>query len=291
MKVMVLASGNLGFNCLEHIINQLVKPSMIACDSLSDKIIDLAKRHNIKLFTGNPRAGKLASYIDQEYFDLILSINYLFIIEQDVLTKANKAINFHGSLLPKYRGRTPHVWAIINNEKETGITAHLIDEGCDTGDIVLQEKVSISPDDTGATMLQKFAVLYPGMIEEIFDQFRRNAIKHHQQNHDIATYYGKRTPEDGQIDWNWQSERIRNWVRALSDPYPGAFSHCNGMKIIVDKVRLVEYGYNNDLNRNGEIIGFNNGFPVVKVPNGALELSKIRGEYTLKVKDILEYVN
>src|SRR5690606_11116288 len=100
--------------------------------------------------------------------DVLFSINYLFLIERDVLSQDPRVVNLHGSLLPKYRGRTPHVWAIINNESHTGVTAHLVDEGCDTGPIILQREVPIEYTDTGATILLKFSSLYPEIIADVY---------------------------------------------------------------------------------------------------------------------------
>jgi methionyl-tRNA formyltransferase len=96
--------------------------------------------------------------------DLILSINYLFLLDEEMISKLPLAINIHGSLLPKYRGRTPHVWSIINGETKTGVTAHIIDADCDTGDIVKQIVVPIEKDDTGATILEKYEKIYPELL-------------------------------------------------------------------------------------------------------------------------------
>lgn len=109
-------------------------------DSHSDGIVGYCEQQSLKCFKGNPRCLKASNWLDDQLirFDYLLSINYLFILEEDILERAHVAVNFHGSLLPKYRGRTPHVWAIINGEKECGITAHLMSAECDDGDIVKQ---------------------------------------------------------------------------------------------------------------------------------------------------------
>jgi methionyl-tRNA formyltransferase len=273
MQVGVLASGGLGFNCLETCID-LFKPSFIATDTNSFAIIEFAGNHNIPLFKGNPRQGRLDKFLGENRFDIFFSINYLFLLEKDVIDKTNYAINFHGSLLPKYRGRTPHVWSIINNEKETGITAHIIDEGCDSGPVVLQEKVSISNEDCGADILAKYEKIYPRMIRQVVELFKSNSLKLVEQDHSKATYYGKRTPEDGAINWSWQKERIKNWVRAQANPYPGAFSRLGDEKIIIDKIIFSDMGYN-DADPNGLILSV---YPavIIKTPNGAIELAAIR---------------
>jgi methionyl-tRNA formyltransferase len=183
------------------------------------------------------------------------------------------AFNIHGSLLPKYRGRTPHVWAIINNEKETGITAHKIDRDCDTGDIIRQIKIEIEENDTGASILAKYESLYLSLIESVLSDIKSNKVNAVRQDHTMATYFGKRTPEDGRIDWNWQKERIRNWVRAQADPYPGAFTFYEQSKIIIDEVMFSSRAYSSDM-PNGMILSLD---PLeIKTPNGAIRILKMR---------------
>ena len=273
MKVGVLASGNLGLECLIRCKDEIF-PLFIATDISSQGIHYFAKTNNIPLFIGNPRNGKLAAFIGDGSYDIIFSINYLFLIEEDIIAKAKYPINFHGSLLPKYRGRTPHVWAIINNEKKTGVTAHLIDRHCDTGNIVLQREFEIDSKETGADILNKFIYLYPRLIIEVCKLFESRKLMSKPQNNEIATYFGKRIPEDGLIDWNWQKERIYNWVRAQAEPYPGAYALLKGQKVIIDEIKYTNFGFNHNM-PNGLIL---ENFPniLVKTPNGVVELNKIR---------------
>ena len=272
-NISLLISGKLGYNLLIEMHNY-TKIELIATDKNSSDIIDFAKSKNIPLFIGNPRNGKLAAFISTTQNELLLSINYLFLVEEDLIKKFKYPINFHGSLLPKYRGRTPHVWSIINNEYETGITAHFIDEGCDTGDIILQKRIPILENDTGFSILENYIKIYPIMVREIIDMFETKNINRKKQDSSIATIYGKRTPNDGKINWDWQKERIRNWVRAQTDPYPGAFTFFDNQKIIIDKISFCEMGFNNDLS-NGTILQVKPVL-VVKTSNGAVNIDLIR---------------
>ena len=215
-------------------------------------------------------------FLEDKSCDIILSINYLYLIERDIVCFPKRyAINFHGSLLPKYRGRTPHVWAIIKGEKKCGITAHLIDEGCDTGPIIIQQEVEIMEDDTGQNILEKYKYLYPVLVKEVLSKVERNNIELTIQDETKATFFGKRTPSDGMIDWSWQTIRINNWVRAQSHPYPGAFTFYEGEKIIVDKIDVTTIEFE-PLLKNGTIIKVVDNIPYVKTPNGIVKLSKIR---------------
>ena len=187
--------------------------------------------------------------------------------------------------MPKYRGRTPHIWAIINNEKYTGITAHFIEEGCDTGDIVFQKNILIEEDITGSDLLRIYQNEYPAVIRKVLEMINETKIVRLPQNHLEATLFPKRTPDDGLINWNWQKERIYNWVRALSYPYPGAFTYYRSEKLIIDEINFSNIGFDSFL-ENGTIISINQqNNPVVKVQNGAIEIIKKRNPEILFIID------
>lgn len=273
MKQGLLCSGMLGYSALEH-LQKNRHVSFVCTDTASVDIQQFCEQHQMSVFTGNPRNGRIDAFLEDKEIDLLLSVNYLFIIEPKLIRLPKiLAFNIHGSLLPKYRGRTPHVWAIINGESETGITAHLIEEGVDTGDIILQKTIPITRDDTGASVLQKYHKAYIPLIEEVLTLIESGAMQLTKQDASKATYFGKRTPEDGQINWNWQKERIRNWVRAQAHPYPGAFTMIEGNKVVIDRIDFTDYGYHNH-DPNGLI---QSADPIlVKTPNGVVELSQVR---------------
>ena len=186
--------------------------------------------------------------------------------------------------MPKYRGRTPHVWSIINNEKETGITAHVIDEGCDTGDIISQIKIPINEIETGSEILNKFKLEYYNLLLDVFKKLNSGKLELIKQDEQLSTYFGKRAPEDGRINWNWQKERIINWVRAQAHPYPGAFSYVNNQKLIIDKVEVCSFGYRFDT-KNGTILAITPDI-VVKTSNGALKIKISRQKIKTRKGDI-----
>lgn len=272
-KISLLISGKLGFDLLIYLFD-FTDVEFIATDKNSVEIIDFAKVKNVTLFIGNPRDGKLASFVNEVKSDLLLSINYLFLIEKDLIEKFKYPINFHGSLLPKYRGRTPHVWSIINNEIGTGVTAHFIDFGCDTGDIILQKRIPILENDTGFSVLEKYIEVYPLMVSEIIKLYESSSIIGIKQDNSISTIYGKRTPSDGEINWDWQKERVRNWVRAQAFPYPGAFTFYEGNKVTIDKISFYDLGFDNEM-PNGMILQVKPSL-VVKTSNGAVKIEEVR---------------
>ncbi|MCZ2481744.1 methionyl-tRNA formyltransferase [Aquirufa nivalisilvae] len=285
MRLGLLVSGGLGAEILIKIgeIHDIV---FVFTDRLSSEIQDYANLHSIPIFVGNPRNESTSTFIKDKSIDVLVSVNYLYIIDNQLIGHPSKfAINIHGSLLPKYRGRTPHVWAIINNESETGITAHVIDEGCDTGPILEQIQVRIESEDTGNLILEKYKKLYFPILKDVLTKIESGSYQLTQQDDSLATYFGKRTPEDGQINWNWQRERIRNWVRAQAFPYPGAFCYLNGKKLIIDELVFVERGFHFD-QPNGQIVSVN---PIlVKTPNGVVQLKQVRPfDQTIHIGDIL----
>ena len=283
LKIGFLCSGSLGLNTLNAIYH-FIKPQFIFTDKNSLNIIEFAKNSSIPIFIGNPRNVESSKFLEDFQTDIIFSINYLFIVNQNILKHPLKfAINFHGSLLPKYRGRTPHVWAIINGEKETGVTAHIMEDGCDTGDIVLQKTIPIEKNQTGATILEIYKESYPEMISTILTKIKKNELNLTKQDHEKATYFGKRTPEDGRIDWNWQKERIYNWVRAQAYPYPGAFAYIDSQKITIDKIQYSDFGFNYEM-PNGIILQ-KTPHVLVKTPNGVVKLLSIREWGNIKFSD------
>ncbi|HNP33346.1 MAG TPA: methionyl-tRNA formyltransferase [Flavobacterium sp.] len=282
----VLVSGNLGNIVLSHLYGGH-KIAFVLTDSKSDAIIAFCHEKGIPIFIGNPRKLNAKDFYFNKPIEVLVSVNYLFLIEKDLIAHPSLlAFNIHGSLLPKYRGRTPHVWAIINNETKTGITAHLIDEGCDSGDIIEQIEVEISSCDTGADVLNKYNNQYIPLIDKVFSQIQLKTLAPKKQQDNKATYFGKRTPEDGAIDWAWQKERINNWIRAQSFPYPGAFTFYNGNKIIIDAIVFSDAGYDYEM-PNGLILSVS---PLqVKTSNGVIEVTKFRTiDFYLHVGTVLQ---
>lgn len=260
----------MGLTCLDK-LSEKHAVNFVFTDKGSEGILDRCTERNIPLYTGNPRNGKATQFLADKQCDLLLSINYLFVVEEDVIQHPRLyAINFHGSLLPKYRGRTPHVWAIINGEQETGITAHLMSKGCDEGDIVCQERIAIGADVTGGDVLSIFLKKYPVIIEKVIDSVKTGTVRPLRQNHEKATCFGKRTPEDGLIHWSWQRQQIYNWVRALARPYPGAFTFLKDKKITIHRVEFSDTGFHADT-PDGTILAAGENIDV-KTPNGAIRL-------------------
>jgi methionyl-tRNA formyltransferase len=293
MSMGVLAGGGLGASVLERLLN--IRPVLfVLTDEASNEVIEIARRRGVPVYVGNPRDGRAMAALRESGQlvrpDVLVSANYRFLIGPDLIAFPNvMPLNIHGSLLPKYRGRAPLIWAIINGEAASGITVHRIDQGCDSGPILLQRRVDISDDATGADMLALYGQMYPDLIASAIETLESGVATLVPQDERLATWYGRRTPEDGRIDWSWQRERIRNWVRALAPPYPGAFCYYRGESLLVEKVLISNWGFPKG-SPNGSLIGFEAGAPLVKVCNGVIQLDFVAssGLPAFAVGDVFE---
>ncbi|PHM56658.1 bifunctional UDP-4-amino-4-deoxy-L-arabinose formyltransferase/UDP-glucuronic acid oxidase ArnA [Xenorhabdus sp. KK7.4] len=166
--------------------------------------------------------------------DIIFSFYYRDMLSQDILSLAKKgAFNLHGSLLPKYRGRAPVNWAILNGETETGVTLHKMSAKADAGDVVAQQAVQIEKTDTSLIVHGKIREAATELLNDILPRFKADNYLSIPQDESQATYFGRRTAEDGEIFWHKSSEEINNLVRAVTEPYPGAFTFLGGRKITI----------------------------------------------------------
>lgn len=281
MRIAVIASGELGFYVLKQ-IHGLMAIEFVMTDKNSDLIEEFCVKNEIPVFIGNPRNKLSKIFYSRHKIDVLISVNYLFLIDKNLIDHPKLfCFNIHGSLLPKYRGRTPHIWSIINNEKITGITAHIIDEGCDTGDILEQIQIDIEEEDTGAMILLKYKERYFELITSVLMKIQSGTLKPKQQFNEYATVFGKRSPKDGIINWDWQKERIKNWVRAQAHPYPGAFTFFKKNNLTIDRVSFSNYGFDNKIH-NGTILTIVDGKAIVKTSNGAIVLEEVREQINFK---------
>lgn len=166
--------------------------------------------------------------------DLILSVYYRHMIGQAILDLPPLgAFNMHGSLLPKYRGRAPINWAVLHGETRLGMTLHRMVKRADAGAVVDQEGVEISPQDTAEQAFRKVMPCATTVLARQIALLLTGTATETPQDDAAATYFGGRKPEDGRIQWNLTSTEIFNLIRAVTDPYPGAFTESAGAKLMV----------------------------------------------------------
>ncbi len=166
--------------------------------------------------------------------DLLFSFYYRSMLGKEILSIPRMgAMNLHGSLLPKYRGRAPVNWVLVKGETETGVTLHLMTEKPDAGDIVAQEAVPIDFGDTALTLFGKMEKAAEVLFSRVLPLIARGEIPRRRNELEKGSYFGGRKPEDGRIDWTRPAIEIYNLVRAVTRPYPGAFSYLGGGKVLV----------------------------------------------------------
>lgn len=166
--------------------------------------------------------------------DFIFSFYYRELLPQSILDLATRgAFNLHGSLLPRYRGRAPLNWVLVNGEPYTGLTLHHMVARADAGDIVGQRRVDIDDADTAPTLQQKMAVAAAELLAEQLPLLAAGRAARTPQDDAQATYVGRRTPADGFIDWSRSARTVRNLVRAVTQPYPGAFTFAGDRKVFI----------------------------------------------------------
>jgi methionyl-tRNA formyltransferase len=168
--------------------------------------------------------------------DLLFCVGWTQLLKTPVLEIPKiGCLGFHASLLPYYRGRAPVNWAIINGEKQTGNTLMFLDEGVDTGDILAQRAFPIADHDTCATIYERVAISEDEMIREVMPLIHEGRMPRRPQDHAAATVMPRRRPEDGVVDWTRTTKQLHDWVRALTHPYPGAFTTLAGRRVWIWK--------------------------------------------------------
>ena len=173
--------------------------------------------------------------------EVIFSFYYRKMLSQAILDIPSKgAYNMHGSLLPRYRGRAPLNWAIIHGETETGLTLHKMVAKADAGDIIDAEKVAIADDDTAGTMHPRMVNAARTLLDRALPAIKNGQLSATPQDESQATYFGRRTPADGELEWSKPARDVHNMVRALTQPYPGAFTHSGTRRMTIWSSEPVE---------------------------------------------------
>lgn len=171
--------------------------------------------------------------------DFLFSFYYRSLLPAELLSSARRgALNMHGSLLPKYRGRAPVNWAILKGESETGATLHYMVEKADAGDIVDQLAVPILADDQAREVFAKVTVAAETILARSLPKLIAGTAERRPQPILAGQYFGRRTPEDGRIDWSRPAREIHDLVRAVAPPFPGAFAEVGGERWDIHRTRL-----------------------------------------------------
>lgn len=236
-SAVVFAYHNVGYRCLSVLLAHGVDVALVVTHKNNpketiwfDSVSELAALHDIPAITpDNPNAPEVIAQIRALQPDFFFSFYYREMLRRELLEIPKRgALNMHGSLLPKYRGRVPVNWAIIHGETETGSTLHYMTEKPDNGDIVAQQAVPILPNDTALQVFQKVTVAAEMALNDVLPALLAGTAPRIRQDLDKGGYFGGRKAEDGVIDWSQSAQAIHNLVRAVAPPYPGATTHLMG---------------------------------------------------------------
>ncbi len=195
------------------------------------------------------------------------------------------AVNVHGSLLPQYRGAAPIAWAILRGEKRTGITTMLMDEGMDTGAILMQAQLPIEKEDTGETLQKRLSSLGGRLLTETIEKMKAGSLSPEPQDHSRASYAPPLKKEDGRIDWKKSAEEIDRRIRAFN-PWPGAFT---GLEHGLLKIYRGEVRENIQEGEAGSVVWVGADFIEVATGEGALLIREVQpeGKRRMSVRDFL----
>ncbi|MGH2942326.1 MAG: methionyl-tRNA formyltransferase [Solirubrobacteraceae bacterium] len=191
----------------------------------SDSVQDLAEQHGVPVLVKSQPDEETVERVREADANVLVACNWRTWIPPRIFNAPRLGtLNVHDSLLPKYAGFAPLVWALINGETEVGITAHVMDEELDRGVVILQERVAVGPDDTSADLFHKTLPLFGPITLAALEHMEHGTGERIAQDSSRATFFHRRVPEDSRIDWSWPAQDLVNLVRAQADPYPNAFA-------------------------------------------------------------------
>ena len=246
-RAVVFAYHNVGVRCLSVLLAHHVDVPLVVThtDNLAeniwfDSVAQLAAGHRLPTVTpDDPNAPDIVARARALQPDFLFSFYYRHMLKPPLLAIAKHgALNMHGSLLPKYRGRVPVNWAVINGETETGATLHYMTEKPDAGDIVDQQAIPILRDDTALDIFHKVTAAAETVLDRSLPALLNGSAPRKPQDLAHGSYYGGRKPEDGRIDWRLSASCIHNLVRGVAPPYPGAFTRLQGDTLRILRTRI-----------------------------------------------------
>ncbi len=241
-SAVVFAYHDVGVRCLSVLLAYGVKVDLVVTheDDPNEQIWfssvkKLAELNGIPVATpADPNTPEFAARIAALKPDFLFSFYYRFMLGAPLLdAPARGALNMHGSLLPKFRGRVPVNWAIIHGERQTGASLHYMEKKPDAGDLVDQQAVPILPDDTASEVFAKVTVAAEQVLDRSLPALVLNTASRKPLDLKAGSYYGRRRPEDGRIDWTQPAWSVHNLIRAVAPPYPGAYSTAGGKPLKV----------------------------------------------------------
>jgi methionyl-tRNA formyltransferase len=249
MKILLLCATDRGYRFLKKLHQLLPKTELIVASFKEEphepRYVDRIRQYTKSIkgqffLTKTLNHQTLQSLLKNKKIDLALVVSWRYLISPQIYNQPKFGTYvFHDSLLPEYRGFSPTVWAIINGEKQTGVTLFKIAQDVDSGKIVDQKSIPIKLTDDIAMVMEKATLSYLKILHKNIKKLLSHKIKLSKQDHTWASFTCKRLPEDNQINWSQSSKIIYNLIRAVTNPYPGAFTFLNGKKLIIWQAQMI----------------------------------------------------
>ena len=284
MRVVVMAYQDIGYVCLDELLALRAEVALVVThpDPAQENIwfrsvAERARQAGLPvLIPPSVNAPDVVAAIAGLAPDFLFSFYFREIVGPEVLGLARRgALNLHGSLLPRYRGRCPVNWVLIHGERETGVTLHYMEARPDRGDIVAQQAVPIADDDTALSLNRKLGEAARALLRATYPLLAAGTAPRIPQDHARATCYGGRRPEDGRIAWHEPARRLYDLIRAVTAPYPGAFTTYRGERLFVWWARPLDPGAR--VGAPGEVMEIRPGAGVVVAAgSGALLLERVQ---------------
>ncbi|MBL8309978.1 MAG: formyltransferase [Burkholderiales bacterium] len=246
-RAVVFAYHNVGVRCLRVLLDQGVDIALVLTHEDSptetiwyDSVAQVCADQRIPFITpDDANVAEVVARIRALAPDFLFSFYYRKMLGADMLSIPTRgALNVHGSLLPKYRGRVPVNWAVLHGERETGASLHYMEIKPDAGNLVAQTAVPILSDDTAFEVFQKVTVAAELTLARALPQLIAGTAPSVPLDLKAGSYYSGRKPEDGRIDWAQPAAAVYNLVRAVAPPYPGAFTDVGSTRFVVAKARV-----------------------------------------------------
>ena len=247
IRALVFAYHNVGVGCIKALLDAGIQIELVVthADDPHENIwfgsvAALCQERGIPYV--QPEASDLLELLPQFKKiapDYIFSFYYRYMITSDILATARiAALNMHGSLLPKYRGRAPINWAILHGETETGASLHIMEVKPDAGDIVGQLAVPIDPDEDATAVFTQVSNAAIKVMQAALPELLQGRVPRTPNVLANGSYFGGRKPEDGRIHWNQSAKQVHDLIRAVAPPYPGAFTDWQGARMVIAKSKL-----------------------------------------------------
>jgi methionyl-tRNA formyltransferase len=286
LRIVVFGYHRIGYRCLQELLGYGEDICAVVTHQDDpqehvwfESVADLAQAAGVPVLSPrSPNTPTVISRLAALQPDLMLSFYYRRLLCPAVLAIPRLgAINLHGSLLPGYRGRAPVNWVLVNGETQTGVTLHYMVPQADAGDIIAQRAVPIAFEDTALTLFERLTQAAVGLLRDTFPLIKAGSVPRTPQDAARATYFGARTPDDGRIAWNRPALDIYNLVRAVTTPYPGAFTIWRGKKLYIWGACLIPASPGAGW-PPGAMVGVHQGGCLVATGAGYLLLTQVQGE-------------